>query len=204
MPPYEYDPLFASAPPDEGPDDLERVHERFAAASRPYLRSPWPWLAWAALLPGAALATEPVLAARGPAAVLLVWSGAILAGGAVEAAGFLAGRRGDGERRSSPLARWVLRLQGNTSLVAVALSAALLWQGEAALLPGLWLLLLGHSFYSLGGLALPAFKPYGLVLQLGGLAALLPGVPALAVFAAATGAGNLWMAFAVWRRRTTG
>ena len=166
----EYDPLFPADPPAEGPDDLDRVREQFAAASRPYLRSPWPWLAWAVLLPAAALATAPVGAGRGPAAVLLLWSGTILAGGAVEATAFLRHRRADGpgaEPRSSRLARWVLRLQGNTSLVAVALSLALVWNGEAALLPGLWLLLLGHSFYSLGGLALSAFKPYGLLLQVG-------------------------------------
>ena len=197
----EYDPLFAAEPSEEASDDLERVRERFAAAGRPYLRSPWPWLAWAMLLPAAALATAPVLAARGPAGVLLLWSGTILAGGAVESAGFLRGRRTGGAERTTPLARWVLRLQGNTSLVAVALSAALLWAGDAGLLPGVWLLLLGHSFYSLGGLALPAFRPYGLLLQLGGLAALVPGVPALPAFAVVTGAGNLWMAYAVLRRR---
>ena len=199
--PSEYDPLFASEPPAEGPDDLDRVREQFAAASRPYLRSPWPWLAWSGLLPAAALTTSPVGAARGPAAVLLLWSGTILAGGAVEAAAFLRGRRAGDEGRSSPLARWVLRLQGNISLVAVVLSLALVWRGEAALLPGLWLLLLGHSFYSLGGLALPAFKPYGLLLQAGGLAALFPGAPAFAIFAATTGLGNLGLAYAVWRAR---
>jgi len=37
--------------------------------------------------------------------------------------------------------------------VALALSALLVWQDLAWALPGLWLLLLGHSFYMLGGIA---------------------------------------------------
>jgi hypothetical protein len=195
----EYDPLFAAEPPADGPADLDRVRDRFAAAGRPYLRSPWPWLAWAVLLPGAALATPAALGARGPAAVLLLWSATILAGGAVEAGGFIRRRRGEGPRPASPLARWVLRVQGNTSLVAVALSAVLLWQDAAGLLPGLWLLLLGHSFYLLGGLAFPPFRPYGLLYQVAGAAALWPGAPSLHVFAVAAALGNLWMAWAVWR-----
>lgn len=154
------------------------------------------------LLPAAALATPAMLARHGPTALLPLWAVTILMGGAVEAAVFLAGRRGDPDsRRRSPLARWVLRLQGNTSLIAVALSAVLIWYRAAEALPGVWLLLLGHSFYLLGGLALPAFRPYGLLYQAAGIVALWPGVPALGVFAVATGAGNLWMAWAVWRAR---
>lgn len=200
----EYDPLFTAGEPEaSGSDpaadtDLERVRDRFAAAGGPYLRSPLPWIGWALLLPGAALATPGVLAARGGAAVLALWSAAILVGGAVEAAGYIAGRK---RQPASPLARWVLRVQGNTSLIAVALSALLVWLGDAAVLPGLWLLLLGHSFYLLGGLAFDAFRVYGLIYQGAGLLALWPGAPALPIFAAATFAGNLWMAAAVWWRR---
>jgi hypothetical protein len=112
-------------------------------------------------------------------------------------------------RRSRPavaggtLAAWVLRVQWNLSMIAVALSVLLVWQDLAWALPGLWLLLLGHSFYMLGGLAFDPFRVCGLIYQLGGLAALWPGGPSLAVFAAATMAGNLWMALGVWRERRT-
>jgi hypothetical protein len=193
----EYDPLFSGGAGEAG-DDLEAVRERFARASRPYLRSPWTWLGWAVLLPAAALATRATAARFGPAGVLLLWSGTILAGGAVEAAAFTrAGRR---EPRG-PLAAWVLRMQGNTSLLAVALSALLLWLDAAWALPGVWLLLLGHSFYLLGGLALPAFRGCGLLYQAAGLVALWPGGWGLEAFAGAMLVGNLGLAWAVWRER---
>lgn len=193
----EYEPLFGGRDGEEA-DDLDVVRERFARASRPFLRAPWTWLAWAAILPSAALATRTVAARWGPAGVLLLWSGAILAGGAVEAAAIArAGRRAP----RSPLSAWVLRIQGNTSLLAVLLSALLLWVDAAWALPGLWMLLLGHSFYLLGGLALPAFRGYGLLYQAAGAAALWPAGWGLELFAAAALAGNLWMAYAVWRER---
>ncbi len=189
--PSEYDDLFA---PPTGEDDLEPVRERFRAASRPFLSSPWPWLGWAVLLPGTALATQVVLRSFGPAGVLFAWSAVVLAGGAVE---FLAIRRAGAG--GSPLASWVLRIQGNLSLVAVALSVLLLWEDAAWALPGLWLLVLGHSFYLLGGLASRPLRICGILYQLGGVAALWPYGSPLLVFAAATAAGNLWMAAAVWR-----
>jgi hypothetical protein len=105
---------------------------------------------------------------------------------------------------STPLAAWALRIQGNLSLVAVALSALLIWQDLAWALPGLWLLLLGHSFYMLGGLAFEPFRACGILYQIGGIAALWPGGAPLPVFAAATAAGNLWMGIAVWRALTPG
>jgi hypothetical protein len=193
----EYDPLFVA--PASGEDDLTAVRELFRAASGPYLRSPWSWLTWALVLPAAALATSRVLAAGlggGPAGVLLLWSAAILVGGAVE---IVAIRRARGGARSTPLAAWALRLQGNLSLVALALSLLLVWQDLAWVLPGLWLLLLGHSFYVLGGISFEPFRAYGLVYQLGGLAALWPGGAPLLLFAVTAAAGNLWMAWAVWR-----
>jgi hypothetical protein len=193
----EYDPLIAAAPSDAG-DDLERARDLFAAASRPFLVSAWTWLGWALLLPLSALATRPVLAAFGAAGVLALWSLAILVGGAVELLGM---RRGSRRHRRTALAGWALSVQGNLSLVAVALSLALLVGGLGRLLPGVWLLLLGHSFFLLGSLAFPPFRGYGLVYQLGGALALLPvGVDPLIVFALATFTGNLWMAWAVWRR----
>jgi hypothetical protein len=191
----EYDPLFTAAPTGGG--DLLAVRELFARASGPYLRFPWSWLSWAVILPAAALLTPRLQTARGPAGVLFGWSLAILVGGAVE---IVAIRRAAGGARSTPLASWALRLQGNMSLVALALSVLLIWQDEAWMLPGLWLLLLGHSFYALGGLTFSGFRVYGLLFELGGALALWPHGAPLAAFAVTAAAGNLWMAYAVWRR----
>ena len=193
----EYDPLFASS--RTGADDLEPVRERFRAASRPFLRSPISWFAWSALLPGAALATPLALRLAGPSGVLFTWSGTILLGGAIEFLG-ISGR----SVRSIPtgtLAAWVLRLQGNLSLIALALSVLLVWQDLAWTLPGLWLLLLGHSFYMLGGLAFEPMRVCGLIYQIGGVAALWPDGYPLELFALATAAGNLWMGLGVWREQ---
>jgi hypothetical protein len=127
----------------------------------------------------------------------------ILLGGIVEFLGIRRpGRKVSGT--SGTLAAWVLRLQGNLSLVALALSALLVWQDLAWALPGLWLLLLGHSFYMLGGLAFEPFRVCGLIYQIGGLAALWPDGYPLEVFALATAIGNLWMGLAVWRERQAG
>ena len=128
--------------------------------------------------------------------MLFAWSAVILAGGAVEVAMI---RRSDPKEMGSTLAAWVLRLQGNLSFVALALSALLVWQDLAWALPGLWLLLLGHSFYMLGGLAFPPFRACGLIYQLGGVVALWPGGNPLLAFAAATAVGNLWMGIGVFR-----
>jgi hypothetical protein len=194
----EYEPLFT---PRETEDDLEPVRERFRAAGRPFLRSPWSWFAWAVLLPAAALATPLALRAGGPAGILFAWSAAILLGGAVEITAIRRAQREAGGTPGTPLASWVLRVQGNLSLVALLLSALLIWQDVAWALPGLWLLLLGHSFYMLGGIGFDGFRPCGIVYQLGGLAALWPGGAPLAAFALATAVGNLWMGIAVWRSR---
>ena len=195
--PSEYEPLFTSnRHAGDMEDDLEPVREHFRAASRPFLRTPWSWLAWAVLLPAAALATPGALRAFGFTGVLFTWSAVILLGGGVE---IFAIRRAGGIGGSTPLASWVLRVQGNLSLVAVALSALLVWQGAAWALPGLWLLLLGHSFYMLGGLSFEPFRTCGILYQIGGLAALWPGGAPLPAFALATAAGNLWMGFSVWR-----
>jgi len=198
--PSEYEPLFT--PSRAAEDDLEPVREYFRAASRPFLRTPWSWFSWAVLLPVAALATPGALRAFGFVGVLLTWSAVILLGGGLEMAAIR--RAGGGGGSSTPLAAWVMRLQGNLSLVAVALSALLVWQDVAWALPGVWLLLLGHSFYMLGGLSFPPFRTCGILYQVGGLAALWPGGAPLAVFAAATAAGNLWMGIAVWRERRQG
>lgn len=190
----EYDPLFSS--PRAGIDDLEPVRERFRAASRPFLQNPISWFAWSALLPGAALATPLAMRLAGPSGVLFTWSGVILLGGLIE---FLGIRRSGQKAPSGTLAAWVLRLQGNLSLVALALSVLLVWQDLAWALPGLWLLLLGHSFYMLGGLAFEPFRACGILYQIGGLAALWPDGYPLEVFAVTTAAGNLWMGLGVWR-----
>jgi hypothetical protein len=194
----EYDPLFTGSDNASPEDDLEPVRERFAAASRPYLHSPWSWLAWAVLLPAASFATPAALRRGGPAGVLFAWSLTILAGGAVEVAAILRSGR---KMPRTPLAGWVLRLQGNLSFIALALSALLLWLDAAWALPGIWLLLLGHSFYMLGGLAFPPFRTCGLIFQIGGAAALWPTFSPLAIFALTTAVGNGWMAWGIWRER---
>ena len=199
----EYDPAFSERLRRDDPaSDLAQARRLFAAASRPYLGSPLPWLTWALVLPAAALATPRAFAAADYAGALGLWSAAILAGGAVEGAFLLRSRRRTGG--GSPLGSWAMTLQGNLSLVAVALSAVLLATGGARFLPGLWLLLLGHSLFALGGLAFPPQRAAGVLYQLGGVAALVPGVPPLWAFAAATAAGNLWIALGVARRLRDG
>ena len=190
----EYDPIVPVAAGQS--DDLERARDLFAAASRPFLVWPVPWLTWAVLLPAAALATMPVLAGFGAGGVLALWSLTILLGGAVELAGIRRGRRRHGR---TPLGGWAMTVQSNLSLVALALSAALLLADQGRLVPGLWLLVLGHSFFLMGTLAFPAFRVCGLLYQIGGFIALWPiGIDPFVVFAVATAAGNLWMAWAVW------
>ncbi len=199
--PSAYDPLFGGGGGAED-DALDRVREAFEEAGRPYLSSPWSWLAWAVALPVAALSTPRALAAAGPAGALLLWSVTILFAGAIEVAllGFGRSRRS----RAGSLSGWGLRVQGNLSLVALVLSVALVFRapGLGDLLPGLWLLLVGHSFYVLGGLAFRPLRTCGLAYQLGGVAALWPGIDGLQAFALVTGAANLWLAWAVRRRRT--
>lgn len=192
----EYDPLLSVAPV-EGSEDLEDVREHFAAASRPYLSSPWSWLAWGLILPTAALATGRLAAERGPAGVLFLWSGAILLGGGIEVAAI------SRHRQRSAIGSWAMRVQGNLSLVALLLSLLLIWLGETWALPGLWLLTMGHSFYMLGSLALPALRRYGLAYQLGGVVALVPDGRPLVTFAVVTAVANLALAVAVaWQRRS--
>jgi len=195
----EYDPVFAErARGDDPTSDLAAVRRLFATASRPYLSSALPWLGWAVLLPAAAFLTPRAGLAAGYPGVLGLWSATILLGGALEASFLFRTRRRLGG--SSPLGAWAMTLQGNLSLVAVALSAVLAAIGGARFLPGLWLLLLGHSFFALGGLAFRPQRTAGILYQLGGVAALVPGVPELAVFAATTFLGNLWIAIGISRR----
>lgn len=195
----EYDPLFPErSGGDASGGDLAVARRLFAAASRPYLSSAAPWFAWAALLPAAALGTPRAAAAGGYVAVFALWSAAIVVGGALEALFLFRARRRLGG--GTALGSWAMTLQGNLSLVAVALSAALLGAGQARLLPGLWLLLLGHSLFALGGLAFRPQRTAGILYQLGGVAALVPGMPELVVLAVATALGNLWIGLGVWRR----
>lgn len=190
----EYDALGSPAADGE---DLARVQELFAEAARPYVSFPWSWVGWALILPAAALLTRPVARTYDAPGVLLLWSGAILLGGLVEGLGI---RRGQGEHGRTSVGRWVLRVQGNLSLVAVLLSVAAVVAGEARLLPGIWLLLLGHSFYSVGGLAFPAFRRLGLAWQAAGALALWPGlVDPLLALALVAFVGGLWMAWQLWR-----
>lgn len=196
--PSEYDPIRQTVDDPLAEDGLERVRELFEEASRPYLSQPWSWLCWSLILPLAALATPRVLSATGGLGVLLMWSGAVLVGGTIEAIFILRARRRAGAVFSS-VANWVLRAQGNLSLVAVFVSVALILQGLSWLLPGIWLLLLGHSFFGVGGLASPGLRTSGLVYQVGGVLALWPHGQSLVVFAAATFLGNLWLAWSIGR-----
>ena len=190
-----YDPMFPE-PSSHDSGDLERVRREFRRASRPFLGSSVTWVAWAIALPAAALITAR-LRPEAYAATLFVWSGAILVGSTVEA--IVIYRRAN-RYAPTPLGAWALRSQGNLSLVALALSVLLIWQGATWAVPGLWLLLLGHSLYLLGGLAFSPFKVSGLAYQLGGLAALVPLGYSLEIFAVTTAAANLWMAWSVHRR----
>lgn len=199
--PSEYDPIRQSVDDPLAEDGLDRVHDLFEEASRPYLSQPWSWLTWALVLPLTAWLTPRALAAGGGTAVMLLWSVAVVAGGTIEAIQIVRGRR-QGSAQVSSIANWVLRAQGNLSLVAVLISSALILQDAAWLLPGLWLLLLGHSLFSLGGLASRPLRTAGLTYQVGGILAIWPHGSGLGLFALATLAGNLWVALSIWRARS--
>ena len=195
--PSEYDPVRPD-PGAPGQDkSLETVQRHFETAAGPYLASPWSWLAWSLILPVAALLTPRFLETWSLLGVLFLWTAAVVLGGVIEAFQIMKGRRQGG---TTTLATWVLRAQGNLSLVALVLSVVALWQGIAWALPGLWLLLLGHSLFTLGGLASSAMRTAGRLYQLGGLLALLPHGQGLVCFSAATFLGNLWIAVSIWRR----
>lgn len=194
----EYDPIPPRAPLTAGPSDLERVQALFSKAATGYLRSPWSWWAWSVILPIAALGSRSAYPFAGARGVLLIWSVFILFGGLIEGALILAGGRVEAR---TPLAGWVLRTQGNLSLVAVAISALLLWQGLAEYLPAIWLLLVGHSFYVIGKLSFAPLEAAGLLLQAGGLVALVPLADGFLVFAGCAFAACLWIGIGVHRRR---
>jgi hypothetical protein len=192
----EYDPLFGGV--GERPvDDLESVRELFAGAAAPFVRSPWSWWTWAAVLPVVALATRGVAGRYGASGTILLWCSAILVAGAVE----MWMVRDAAAAPRTTLASWVLRSQANLSFLAVALSAALLWLDRPEVLPGLWLLVLGHSFLVMGGLAFAPFRRAGWIYQLAGLGALWPGQDGLVWFAAAACLGNGLVGWSVHARR---
>jgi len=193
----EYDPIGGSRDDPLAADDLDQVRDLFEQASRPFLAQPWSWLVWSLILPATALSTRWVLAHWGGVGVLFLWSGAVIVGGLVEAGQILRASR-QGLQRST-LATWVLRAQGNLSLVGLFVSVALVLEDLAWMLPGLWLLLLGHSLFSIGGLAARGLRGAGLIYQVGGLLAIWPHGRGLELFAAAMLAGNLWAAWSIWR-----
>lgn len=198
----EYDPIPPRPLLSAEPSDLERARVLFERSASGYLRSPWPWWVWSLLLPAAALLTRRVYPVAGPLATLVLWSVVILIGGAVEAILIFGG----GERVArTPLAGWVLKTQGNLSLVAVALSGLLLWRELPEYLPAVWLLLVGHSFHGIGTLSLRPLRDAGVMLQLGGIAAMLPAADGLVVLAVSFFASCLWIGLGIHRRnRETG
>ena len=191
----EYDPIL---PTRRVSRDREQVEALFRAAAGPYLRSPWGWFAWSVALPAAALATGSIARWKGPSGVLLLWSLTILAAGLVEAVPHLRLREQGG---GSALATWAMRGQANLSVVGVCLSAVLLWSDQAWLLPGLWLLLLGHSLYLLGGLTFHPLRTCGLGMQLGGALALWPRIDPLLTFAFTTALANAFVGWSILRAR---
>jgi hypothetical protein len=174
------------------------VRRAFREAANPYLSRPLPWFCWAMLLPAAALSTPYALTVGHEAGAVILWSATILVGGAIEGVTILRQQR---RRGRSSLGAWAMRAQGNLSLVAVVLSGLLVWIDAAHLLPALWLLLLGHNLFSLGGLAFPPMRFAGLVYQAGGLAALVPGTRPLWAMAVATALGNFWIGWGIVRER---
>lgn len=191
----EYDPLRAREPLSSGASDLDRVEAIFARAATGYLRSPWPWLCWALVLPLAALETTAAAAAGGPLAVLLLWSVAILLAGAVEGVTLWRSR---GSVVSSDVTRWVFRGQANLSVIAIALTAGLAWQEAYELIPAVWLLLIGHSLFAVGGLAASALRRGGLLYQLGGAVSLVAQLDSLVIFATTTAVANCVIAGSLW------
>lgn len=200
VPRSEYDAVFEAELAPEIAADEAAAGRAFRVAALPYLSSSVSWFSWAALLPAAALATPRAAAIGKEVGVAALWTLAILVGGAIE--GFALWR--NRHRSRTRLGAWAMRLQGNLSLVAVVLSGALLLADAAYLLPGVWLLLLGHSFFALGGLAFPPMRAAGVIYQLGGVAALVPGSRPLLAMAIATALGNLWIGIGVLRRRREG
>lgn len=193
----EYDPIVPRRELSAERSDLEQVRALFEGSAERFLRSPWSWIVWAVIVGVTALVTRAIQDLVGPWVIVVVWSTAILVGGVAEAV--LYAKSGQ-ELRPSELGRWVLRSQGNLSMVGIAVSVFLIWRGEAGALPGVWLLVLGHSFYSHAGLGFAAFRQAGAAYQLGGVIALTPWVDPLLALAASVAAGNLWLAAAIWRR----
>lgn len=198
-PSSEYDEVFGDPAEEErSAAEAAAVRLAFRHAAGPYLSAALPWFAWGLILPAAALLTPLALTTAREAGVTVLWSIAILVGGAIEGVTILRLHRRKGR---SGLGRWAMRAQGNLSLVAVALSGLLLWIDGARFLPGLWLLLLGHNFFALGGLAFAPMRLAGIVYQIGGLVALVPGSRPLWAMAAATALGNFWIGWGVRRER---
>jgi hypothetical protein len=195
--PSEYDELF-TAPDEEELRTVETVRRAFRAAASPYLARSLPWFSWGLLLPAAALSTPLAISAGREAGAIVLWSSTILLGGAIEGLTILRQQR---RRSRTSLGAWAMRSQGNLSLVAALLSGLLFWIDAARYLPALWLLLLGHNLFSLGGLAFPTMRHAGLVYQIGGVAALAPGLRPLWAMAAATALGNFWIGWGILRER---
>ena len=193
-----YDTVFSPSYSRTQSSDLAAARSLFRAASGPFLASPLPWFGWALIFPTAALLTPSVAEVFSWPGVILLWSFSILTGGAFE---LFAVRSRGGLSASSALASWAFRVQANLSLIGVVLSFLCILWGRPGALPAVWLLVLGHSLFMLGGLAFAPLRRAGLVYQLGAILSLLPWVDPLQVLAATTLVANTWVGISIWRRR---
>jgi hypothetical protein len=88
--------------------------------------------------------------------------------------------------------RQMLRFILLAGAIAAALTAALVWRGEGALVPGTWLLLVGSAYVAVGLFSFSRTWVLGLFACAAGAAALfLEPVYSLAVAAAALGLGSI-------------
>ena len=82
----------------------------------------------------------------------------------------------------------------------MALSVVLVWKGLHGFLPAVWMLLVGHSFFVIGKLSFGPMRTAGLLLQAGGILALVPALDGFVVFAVCAFAACFWIGLGVRRR----
>ncbi len=163
----EYEPIFftrKSKDSKEIRDDLSIVQHLFKNAAQPFLSTPWGWLGWSIILPSSLLLTPVVNLKSGLRGIILLWSFSVLLGGIIE----ITAIRNSRYKNISNLSGWAYSIQGNLSLVGLALTSLLIFSSPR-IIPSLWLLIIGHSFYSLGSLADNILKYVGIYYQVMGI-----------------------------------